>query len=206
MPKPDARDLADRQLQFVARWHSETDAALPHGLDGFAAVVLDQHRFNYLLWHEEDQARRTDVDDAVIARVKRSIDRLNQSRNDAIEAVDETIVNDLSAAGVRADAVPMNTETPGSVFDRLSIAALRIHHLGEELERDDADSAHVERVTRKLGRFREQRDDLIAALDTLLDDVYAGRRRVKVYHQFKLYNDPATNPAVYGAAAEARPE
>jgi len=194
--------LAGRQLRFAERWHTGTDDALPHGVGGFAGVVLDQHRFNYLLWHEEDQARRTDVDDSVIARVKRTIDRLNQCRNDAIEMVDEAILDDLAARGSRADHAPINTETPGSVFDRLSIAALRICHLDEELRRDDVDRAHTESVMVKLDRFREQRDDLIAALDTLLDDIYAGRKRLKVYRQFKLYNDPTLNPAVYRSGGQ----
>jgi len=198
--------LAGRQLRFAERWHTGTDDALPHGVGGFAGVVLDQHRFNYLLWHEEDQARRTDVDDSVIARVKRTIDRLNQCRNDAIEMVDEAILEDLGALGLRADRAPINTETPGSVFDRLSIAALRIYHLDEELRRDDVDGAHTENVLAKLGRFREQRDDLIAALDALLDDIYAGRKRLKVYRQFKLYNDPTLNPAVYRSGAQGTPE
>lgn len=202
MPKPDAAALAAQQLLFVERWHEETDVSLPHGLTGFAAAVLDQHRFNYELWHEEDQARRRDVDDSVISRVKRAIDRLNQARNDAIERVDEAMLADLGAAGVTADDAPMNTETPGSAFDRLSIAALRLYHLDEQLRRDDVDSDHREKVMDKLSRFREQRDDLVVALDMLLDDIYAGRKRLKLYRQFKLYNNPDLNPAVYEAGAQ----
>jgi hypothetical protein len=33
----------------------------------------------------------------------------------------------------------------------------------------------------------------------LLDDVAAGRRTFGVYYQFKMYNDPALNPQLYGA-------
>ena len=73
MPKPDARQIADHQLAHVERWHDLDDKALPHSEEGFAGLVLDQSRFNYWLWHEEDEARRTDVDDAVIARVKRCL-------------------------------------------------------------------------------------------------------------------------------------
>ena len=46
--------------------------------------------------------------------------------------------------------------------------------------------------------MREHRDERISALQQLLDEIYAGRRRLKIYRQFKMYNDPALNPALYG--------
>ena len=39
----------------------------------------------------------------------------------------------------------------------------------------------------------------IAATDTLLEDIAAGRKYMKVYRQMKMYNDPSTNPVLYAA-------
>ncbi len=107
------------------------------------ATVCQQHQFNFLLWHEEDIARSPDVPDDRIAAVKRSIDRYNQQRNDWIEKIDEALIELLAAEGMlpRAGA-RLNTETPGSAIDRLSIMSLRIYHFEEQLARDGADETH----------------------------------------------------------------
>ena len=42
-----------------------------------------------------------------------------------------------------------------------------------------------------------QRDDLAACLPELIDDFRAGRRHFKLYRQYKAYNDPRLNPALY---------
>ena len=44
----------------------------------------------------------------------------------------------------------------------------------------------------------EQQVDLSTAIDQLLEDIAAGRKYMKVYRQMKMYNDPATNPVLYG--------
>src|SRR5438477_10836984 len=64
-------------------------SASPRFADGVWKYVELNHRFNSLLWAEEDQARRTDVGDDRIAANKRAIDKYNQQRQDAIERIDE---------------------------------------------------------------------------------------------------------------------
>lgn len=169
--------------------------------------VQTNHRFNGLLWAEEDLARRTTVSDAEIAANKRAIDQYNQARNDATERVDEILLIALGlvdAASARTDAprstVPagarLNCETAGSIMDRMSIMALKIDAMRAQTERRDVDDAHRASSQGKLARLLAQRGDLGACLDALLADAQAGRAYFKVYRQFKMYNDPRFNPAL----------
>jgi hypothetical protein len=181
--------------ETVARWHTDP---VDNGYDGLLSVVCQQHQYNYLLWHEEDIARSPDVTDARIAAVKRAIDQYNQQRNDWIEKIDEALVELLSDEGILPrDAARLNTETPGSSIDRLSIMSLRIYHLVEQLERDDATAEHRAKVQERLARCRLQHSDLSQALTELLDDIWCGRKILKVYRQMKMYNDPTLNPYLY---------
>jgi len=165
-------------------------------------VVCDQLKFNFLLWHEEDKARDPTADDHQIARVKRSIDLLNQQRNDGIERLDEWIANELARGKVTADAdAQPHTETLGSTIDRLGILALRIYHLREQMEREDVDDAHRENVGRKLYVATVQHDDLTHAAQALAEDLAAGRKRHQTVRQLKMYNDPSLNPYLYRQAA-----
>jgi hypothetical protein len=183
--------------ETTARWHAE-EVDQPHA--GLWGVVCLQHGFNFRLWHEEDKARAPEAGDARIATVKRAIDKLNQQRNDAIEQINDFLEAELRARGVRpaADA-PLNTETPGSVVDRLSILALRIFHLEEQLNRTDVNESHRSSVAGKLAICREQQADLSLGLRQLLDDLEAGRKRHKNYRALKMYNDPSLNPYLYDA-------
>ena len=66
-----------------------------------------------------------------------------------------------------------------------------------EAARTDASEAHRAKCAAKLAVLLEQRADLTEAVDTLLDDIAAGRKYMKVYRQMKMYNDTDTNPVLY---------
>lgn len=157
--------------------------------DGPWRAIEEIHRFNARLWEEEDLARRTEVSDADVAASKRAIDRFNQGRNDAIERLDEALLARLP--GKVVESARLNSETAGSIIDRLSINSLRLRAMRAQAQRTDAGKDHVVACELKVKRLLEQREDLKGCLDQLLADCAAGRVRFKVYRQYKMYNDPA---------------
>ena len=198
------RECLDAQERAVQAWHESepkdvTAAQAGHDPDSLVGLVLGQNFMNCTLWHIEDTARRTDVDDSVIADCKRRIDRFNQLRNDFLEKVDETLVHMLHPClpPDKGNAPRHNTESMGMAVDRLSILALKIFHMKEQTERSDVDETHRENSRKKLATLREQRTDLFRSLTELVEEFLAGTKAPKAYYQFKMYNDPALNPEVY---------
>ena len=191
----DVSEVLELHADTVEKWHDEP---ISNPYDGVLALICDQHSYNFRLWHEEDIARSRDVTDAKIAQVKRNIDGFNQNRNDKIEVVDDWITGWLLEHQIVPHAeARINSETPGSVMDRLSILSLRIYHMLEQTERSDVDQAHVDGVNAKLQVCYEQRKDLANSLQELLQDIETGEKRHKTYRQFKMYNDPTLNPYLY---------
>ena len=186
---------------LVAHWH---DFEVEHSEEGLRGRICDLHRFNFLLWHEEDIARSPEVTDGRIAQVKRAIDRYNQARNDAIEKVDDCLIAELAARGVLAGPdAPAATETPGAAIDRLSILELRRYHMREQMQRADATAEHKAKAAARMDVLDQQRDHLMAALGRLLGEIFAGQRPLRVFRQMKMYNDPTMNPYMYKAQAAA---
>ena len=165
-------------------------SGLVHHPTGCWRWIEANHRCNCLLWSEEDLARRRNVDDAEIAANKRAIDGFNQRRNDAIERIDEEILARLDAV-VPSDDAWHNSETAGSIVDRLSIISLRIFHMRAQLARQDATPGHLGRCADRLELLLVQRADLARCLSALLDAAAEGRAFYRVYRQFKMYNDPS---------------
>lgn len=151
------------------------------------------HRCNRLLWDEEDLARRTGVPAAQIVANKRAIDAYNQQRNDAIERIDELLLARLAGVIVAADAWH-NSETAGSITDRLSILALKIFHMDSAAKRAAASTAHRAACRDRHRRLCVQRDELACCFDTLLSHAARGAAFWRIYRQFKMYNDPTFNP------------
>ena len=196
-----ARTIATAQARWTA---AGPDAVDDSGDNAFLQLVFEQHARNHRLWHQEDLARAPDADDATIAAVKRRIDKLNQERNDRIEQLDEAILVQLPTMSEDLLDRPWNSETPGSCIDRLSILALKVHYMGQQVTREDVDDEHRANCQARHDMLVQQREDLTIALQELLDDLHHGRKRMKLYKQHKMYNDPKLNPAIYGAGGGAK--
>lgn len=147
-------------------------------------------------WHFEDIIRNPNIDPIEALALKRRIDRSNQDRTDLVEQIDSYFRQKYSEVKVLTDA-RINTESPAWAIDRLSILALKIYHMREQVEREDASKEHKDTCMAKLNVLLEQQKDLGTAIDQLLDDIQAGRKYMKVYRQMKMYNDPSTNPVLY---------
>jgi hypothetical protein len=199
-----ALPASDALVSFHDRCHENPgwakNGAAIHAA-GFWQVAELNHRFNCLLWDEEDLARRKQVPEAEIASNKRAIDGYNQKRNDAIERMDETLLERLAAV-TRKPGARLNSETAGSIADRLSILSLKIHHMRIQTVRRDVDESHIRDCMTRLMRFQEQRRDLAGCFDRLLAESALGDAWFKVYRQFKMYNDPKLNPSMYNEAGK----
>ena len=147
-------------------------------------------------WHFEDIIRDPHIDSIEALALKRRIDRSNQDRTDLVEQIDSYFRQKYSEVKVLPDA-RINTESPAWAVDRLSILALKIYHMREQAERQDASKEHKDTCTAKLNVLLEQQKDLGTAINQLLEDIQEGRKYMKVYRQMKMYNDPSTNPVLY---------
>lgn len=189
-----AKQTIELQARYTANWHSDPNCAFPN--DELSRLIVGQHKQNFDLWHEEDKARDPDAADVTIAQVKRNIDGHNQRRNDMITEIDVWLAeNELSQ--FQDQTLPWNSETLGSIIDRLSIASLKVFHMAEQTERTDASEEHVASCNEKLARLKIQEGDLGEALQAFISDIMSGKKQNKLYRQFKMYNDPTLNPKIY---------
>lgn len=150
-------------------------------------------------WHFEDIIRDPQIDPKEALVLKRRIDKSNQDRTDLVETIDSWFWTKYKDLKVREDAT-INTESPAWAVDRLSILALKIYHMQEQVNRPDASEEHKAKCQQKLDVLLEQRKDLSTAIDQLIEDIEAGRKYMKVYKQMKMYNDESTNPVLYKKA------
>jgi hypothetical protein len=147
-------------------------------------------------WHFEDIIRDPQIDPVEALALKRRIDKSNQDRTDLVEQIDSYFREVYKDVTILPDA-RINTESPAWAVDRLSILALKIYHMKEQVERTDASQEHIAKCQAKLDILLAQQVDLSTAIDQLLEDIAAGRKYMKVYRQMKMYNDADTNPVLY---------
>ena len=149
-------------------------------------------------WHFKDLIRDPHINSDDALSLKRRIDRSNQDRTDLVEEIDSYFRLQYSQVKPLPEA-RLNTESPAWAIDRLSILALKIYHMAEQVSREDASAEHRAKCQAKLDVLNEQQVDLGTAIDQLLDDISEGKKYMKDYRQMKMYNDPSTNPVLYGS-------
>ncbi|MFH1845322.1 MAG: DUF4254 domain-containing protein [bacterium] len=195
--------------KVVETWQQEADRLvnwddclqlLADDPDDWTGLTRRLQLINAYQWREEDKSRDPDADDTVLANVKRSIDASNQRRVAAIEAFDRLLHTNLSAAGLLTDDAELQSESPGSIVDRLTVLALRIHYLKQRLltarqqpgspVANQVEDPELTEYHHRLRSVTEQMVDLTECLDRYLAAIAAGTARFKVYGHHKLYRQP----------------
>ena len=194
--------LANSIFEQVIKAYHQTDNVdapiqNPYPAGTIEADLYLKNWIDTVQWHLEDIIRDPHIDPVEALALKRRIDRSNQERTDLVETIDSYFYTKFHDVKAVKNAT-INTESPAWAVDRLSILALKIYHMRDQVERQDASEEHRQLCQQKLDILLQQQVDLSTAIDQLLADFEAGRKYMRVYKQMKMYNDPSTNPILYG--------
>lgn len=168
----------------------------PYDSTSFEHLLYRKNWIDTIQWHLEDIIRDPEINPEEALKIKRWIDKSNQERTDTVEYIDSWFLNEYKNVKLLPEA-KINTESPAWAIDRFSILALKIYHMKEEAEREDASTEHQEKSAKKLDVLYEQKRDLSTAIEELLSDIANGNKKMKVYKQMKMYNDEELNPVLY---------
>jgi hypothetical protein len=187
------KQLDQLHCESIVQW-KEHSIELKH--EGLLRLVEENHAFNFQLWLAEDRARRDDRGFEFVYQAKREIDHCNQQRNNRMEMIDEWLFHELNPA--ESTECPIHSESPGMMMDRLSILALKHYHMALQAIRTEVTDEHRRSCQHKLHIIELQQAQLLNCLRDFLCEIVDKKRTFKVYHQFKMYNDPTLNPQLYG--------
>ena len=174
----------------------------PYEPKSFESLLYDKNWIDTVQWHLEDIIRAPQIDPIEGIKIKRRIDKSNQDRTDVVERVDDYFL-DYFKGNTPKPGARINSETPAWLLDRMSILMLKIYHMKEQTERDDASEEHIRKCQAKLQVLMEQKSDMQLAFDEMVEDIGSGARRFKVYRQMKMYNDASLNPILYGSKGKS---
>ena len=187
--------------ESIAKYHIKDEVSQefenPYAKDEVAHLLYRKNWIDTVQWHYEDIIRDPAIAPEAALALKRKIDASNQDRTDLVEYIDNYFLKKYQSVEKLANAT-INTESPAWALDRLSILALKIYHMREEVERASATVAHRQKCQEKLAVLLEQKKDLSLAIDQLLTDIEQGKKYMKVYKQMKMYNDAELNPVLRG--------
>lgn len=185
--------------ESIEKYHQKDDVSQefnnPYPKEDISHLLYRKNWIDTVQWHYEDIIRDPNIEPVAALKLKRQIDASNQDRTDLVEFIDSYFLNKYQLVEKRTDAT-INTESPAWAIDRLSILALKIYHMQEEVNRTDASQDHIQKCQNKLNVLLEQKKDLCSAIDQLLEDIESGKKYMKVYKQMKMYNDNELNPVL----------
>ena len=176
----------------------ETQIKNPYPKNQFEYLLYQKNWIDTVQWHLEDIIRDPEIEPAEALKIKRVIDASNQKRTDLVEFIDGYFLNKYKDIKPDKNAT-LNSETIAWALDRLSILALKIFHMSEEANRENAEQSHKTSCQNKLDVLNEQKIDLSTAIDQLIQDIEKGNKYMKTYKQMKMYNDEELNPVLYKA-------
>ncbi len=198
----DISKAAEIFRQSISDYHLSDDVDTvmknPYTSGSIENLLYEKNWIDTVQWHLEDIIRNPEIDPAEALVIKRRIDSSNQKRTDLVEYIDSWFLEQYKDAKIQPGAT-INTESPAWAIDRLSILELKIYHMKAEVDRTDADPAHIQKCQQKLDVLLTQHTDLSTAIQQLLDDYRQGKKYMKVYRQMKMYNDESLNPVLYGS-------
>lgn len=174
----------------------DTPIENPYELKTLKYNLYLKNWIDVIQWHLEDIIRNPEIDPVEALALKRRIDKSNQERTDLVELIDNYFFDYYKDVQVKSN-VTLNTESPAWAIDRLSILHLKIYHMKQEVERLESSTEHISQCQIKLNLLLEQKEDLSTSINQLIEDIEKGEKKMKVYKQMKMYNDPALNPVLY---------
>lgn len=197
-------DLSNKALKIyresVDKYHitNKVDQKFnnPYSDKSLSNLLYKKNWIDTVQWHLEDIIRDPSIDSKKGMEIKRKIDLSNQKRTDLVEYIDDYFLNVFKKIKIKKNATH-NSETLAWALDRLSILVLKIYHMNQEVERDEASIEHREKCRNKLEILNLQKEDLSKAIDQLIFDIQKGIKYIKVYKQMKMYNDISLNPILY---------
>ena len=187
--------------ESISKYHIKDDVnqsfSNPYPKTDITHLLYRKNWIDTVQWHYEDIIRDPEIDPVKALELKRKIDASNQDRTDLVEYIDSYFLNKYQSVQPLPNA-RINSESPAWAIDRLSILALKIYHMQEEVNRTDASKEHLEKCRQKLDILLEQKEDLSTAIDQLLSAIEEGSIYMKTYKQMKMYNDEELNPVLRG--------
>tara|TARA_B100000965_G_C19369236_1_gene659538 strand:- start:166 stop:786 length:621 start_codon:yes stop_codon:yes gene_type:complete len=168
----------------------------PYSDKSISNLLFKKNWIDTVQWHLEDIIRDPLIDSNKGMEIKRKIDLSNQKRTDLVEYIDDFFLDEFKKIKIKKNGTH-NSETLAWALDRLSILALKIYHMNEEVEREETSDQHKNKCKNKLEILNFQKEDLSQAIDQLIYDIQKGIKYIKVYKQMKMYNDVSLNPILY---------